>query len=238
MSSKMKGFLVYYDNEVIVCRLPDDEAGKLFKSLFPYGKECIKPNFEDTPALAMAFDILSMALDKDKENYEKKCEKNRENIAKRWNKTNTNVYERIPSDTNDTNNNNNNNNNSNINNTICSEPELTPSPSGILIPLNDKSFYDVPLDKIVLWKESYPAVDVEQELKKMVAWSHSNPTKCKTRRGVDRFINNWLAKEQDKGGNKNTRQQSQELAVSDSYAAYHEMYQKYPHRPSPDDPFQ
>ena len=54
-------FLVYYDNEVIVLRLPDDEAGKLFKSLFPYGREEIKPDFDNSPALAMAFDILSMA---------------------------------------------------------------------------------------------------------------------------------------------------------------------------------
>ena len=29
-----KCFLVYYDNEVIVCRLPDEEAGQLFKYLF------------------------------------------------------------------------------------------------------------------------------------------------------------------------------------------------------------
>ena len=121
---------------------------------------------------------------------------------------------------------------------ICSEPEPTPSPSGILIPLNDKSLYDVPLDKIALWKETYPAVDVVQELRKMVAWSHSNPMKRKTRRGVDRFINSWLAKEQDRGGNRNTRQQSSEPTSSESYAPYHEMCQKYKWEPTPDDPFQ
>jgi len=86
-------------------------------------------------------------------------------------------------------------------NTICSEPkESAPTQSGILLPLNDKSFYDVPLDKIALWKDTYPAVDVVQELKKMVAWLDSNPIKRKTRRGIDRFINNWLSREQDKGG--------------------------------------
>lgn len=52
------------------------------------------------------------------------------------------------------------------NNIICSEPEQSaPNPSGILLPLNDKSFYDVPVDKIAMWKEVYPAADVEQELK-------------------------------------------------------------------------
>lgn len=63
-------------------RLPDEEAGKLFKSLFPYGRHEIKPDFEKSPALAMAFDILSMAIDRDKEKYIKKCEKNRENGRK------------------------------------------------------------------------------------------------------------------------------------------------------------
>lgn len=93
---------------------------------------------------------------------------------------------------------------------ICSEPELPPIRSGILLILNDKSFYDVSLEKIALWKDTYPAVDVEQELKKMVAWCDSNPQKRKTKKGIERFINNWLSKEQDKGGvYKNSgRQQS------------------------------
>ncbi len=118
MSSKEKqpkGFLIYYDNEIIVYRLPDDEAGKLFKSLFPYGRENIKPDFESSPALAMAFDILSMAIDSDKKQYYQRCEKNRENIVKRWNKNNTTEYDRIPPITKDTNNNNNSNTNSNNN---------------------------------------------------------------------------------------------------------------------------
>lgn len=58
------GFSVYYDNEVIIARLTDKEAGRLFKSLFPYGREKIKPDFEKSPALAMAFDILTMAREK------------------------------------------------------------------------------------------------------------------------------------------------------------------------------
>ena len=84
MSDEIKkpSFLVYYDNEIIVLRLPDEEAGKLFKSLFPYGREKIKPDFDKNPALAMAFDILSMAIDRDKEKYVRRCEANRENGRK------------------------------------------------------------------------------------------------------------------------------------------------------------
>lgn len=55
-------------------------------------------------------------------------------------------------------------------NTVCPEPEkLAPNPGGILLPLNDKTLYDVPLDKIALWKDTYPAVDVDRELKRMAA---------------------------------------------------------------------
>ena len=102
----------------------------------------------------------------------------------------------------DTNNNVNNDNNI-INNIISLEPDKSaPNPSGILIILNDKSFYDVPLEKITMWKATYPAVDVEQELRKMGAWCDSNPTRRKTRRGVEKFINNWLSRTQDSGGTK------------------------------------
>lgn len=94
--------------------------------------------------------------------------------------------------------------------TICPEPEESaPTPSGILLPLNDKSFYGVPREKITLWRETYPAVDVEQELRRMVAWLDSNPTKRKTRRGIERFINSWLARTQDSGGSKGGREMSE-----------------------------
>ncbi len=88
-------------------------------------------------------------------------------------------------------------------NIICSEPDKSaPNQSGILIILNDKSYYDVPLEKITMWKATYPAVDVEQELRKMGAWCDSNPTRRKTKRGIEKFINNWLSRTQDSGGSK------------------------------------
>lgn len=128
--------------------------------------------------------------------------------------------------------------------TVGPEPEEpAPNPSGILLPLNDKTYYDVPLDKITLWKETYPAVDVEQELKRMIAWLDSNPTRRKTRRGITKFINTWLSREQDEGGRfKGSRQQGQELTPQDYELPeeYREMYKKHLGKkpPSPDDPFQ
>ncbi len=74
--------------------------------------------------------------------------------------------------------------------------EVEPVPSDYKIILLDKSFYEIPLEKLNFWKESYPAVDVEQELRSMAAWADANPTKRKTRRGIEKFINGWLIRSQ------------------------------------------
>ena len=243
---KKPSFLVYYDNEIIVLRLPDDEAGKLFKSLFPYGRESIKPDFDRNPALAMAFDILSMAIDRDKEKYVNRCEKNRENVKKRWSKTgkqsNTNVCNDKQSNTNYTDKDMDKDMDKDSINTISPEPDKSaPDPSGIKLPLNDKTYYDVPLSDIELWKDTYPAADVEGELKRMIAWLESNPTKKKTRRGITRFINSWLSRTQDRGGSR-TGQQAEETneqayEMPDFYKnLYAEHYKNYV--PGPEAPFQ
>lgn len=84
---------------------------------------------------------------------------------------------------------------------VCTEPDrLDTVPSIISLILNDKTFYDVCKKDVDEWKSLYPAVDVMQELRKMKGWCDSNPARRKTRRGIKRFINTWLAKEQDKGG--------------------------------------
>ena len=99
MTSTRKAFLIYYDNKILINRLSDEDAGKLLKSLFVYGEDHIKPDFDDNPALAMVFDMLSLAIDRNAEWYEEKCNKNRKNIMKRWNKDYTTEYNRKQSDT-------------------------------------------------------------------------------------------------------------------------------------------
>lgn len=93
-----------------------------------------------------------------------------------------------------------------INKDISSESnKFAPPGSGILLPLVDKSNYDVPIDKITMWEQAYPGVDVKQELYKMRAWLESNPTKQKTARGINRFINLWLDREQNSGKAKGVK---------------------------------
>lgn len=77
-------------------------------------------------------------------------------------------------------------------------PKTAKLPVIISISLNDNSEYPITQPDIDSWAELYPAVDIMQELRKMKGWANSNPTKRKTVKGIKRFINLWLAKEQDK----------------------------------------
>ena len=56
-------------------------------------------------------------------------------------------------------------------------------------------------DDISAWSEAYPACDIRGELKKMGEWLKANPDKKKIR--YRRFIVNWLARTQDRGGSGN-----------------------------------
>lgn len=68
--------------------------------------------------------------------------------------------------------------------------------------LNDGTYFPVTQEDINHWEELYPAVNVSQEIRKMIGWSESNPSKRKTKRGVRTFITNWLSREQDKAPTK------------------------------------
>ena len=84
---------------------------------------------------------------------------------------------------------------------ICSEPYKPPTePPVITLTLNDKSEYGITQKEIDEFQELYPAVNVMQELRNMKGWCINNPKKRKTKSGIKRFINGWLAREQDQGG--------------------------------------
>lgn len=49
------------------------------------------------------------------------------------------------------------------------------------------------------WAAAYPACDLDRQLAAMHAWLTANPTKAR-KSNYERFITNWLAREQDRGG--------------------------------------
>lgn len=71
------------------------------------------------------------------------------------------------------------------------------TPAAISLPLNDGTEYPITEGQVREFADLYPAVDVPQALRAMRGWCVTNPTNRKTRSGVLRFVNRWLAKEQD-----------------------------------------
>ena len=66
------------------------------------------------------------------------------------------------------------------------------------VPLNDGTDWLPTLTEYEEYKRLYASVNVANEFKKIRAWCLSNPAKRKTKNGVKRFVNAWLAREQDK----------------------------------------
>lgn len=68
--------------------------------------------------------------------------------------------------------------------------------------LNDGGTYKVTRSEAERYQALYPAVDVMQELRNAAGWLEGNPTRRKTKAGIKRYINGWLAREQDNGKGK------------------------------------
>lgn len=84
-----------------------------------------------------------------------------------------------------------------------SEPEQAEllSPEFLRIPLNQGE-YVIRESEICEWETLYPALDVRQEVREVLAWNLANPTKRKTATGVREHIRRWLSKAQDMGGSR------------------------------------
>ena len=63
-----------------------------------------------------------------------------------------------------------------------------------LIPLKDGTDYEPDNDFLMELQRAYQGIDLEFQFKKMRIWCLSNASRRKTRRGIKRFINNWLAR--------------------------------------------
>ena len=61
-------------------------------------------------------------------------------------------------------------------------------------------FQNVTDSHLVKWKDAYPAVNVDQQLKAIDVWLIANPKKAHKSNWM-RCIINWLSREQDRGGN-------------------------------------
>lgn len=203
---------IYRDFIDVAKELDDEERGRLFLAIMQYA------NGEEVPPLKgaekIAFVVLRSQIDRDDAAHDEYIEKQRENgkrggrpkkdkpvnknpknpTLKKQNPKNLDIDIDIDTDRDiDT--------DIDIDGEDSAEPE-TVSPPVISLPLNDGSFYPISQEQCHEWAGLYPAVDVIQQLRGMVGWLNANPSRRKTKRGINAFVNRWLSKEQDRGGSK------------------------------------
>lgn len=72
--------------------------------------------------------------------------------------------------------------------------ESTPLASHEKIVFDGRQFLNIN-GELSVWREAYPAINVEAELRKAAAWLVANPKNKKSQYG--RFLNSWLSRAQD-----------------------------------------
>ena len=86
---------------------------------------------------------------------------------------------------------------------VCSEPSSGLEAGGrkdaVFVTIISNTGEEIPITEslVKLWEQTYPAVDVRQELQRMKSWAINNPKNRKTKGGMQRFCDNWLARTQN-----------------------------------------
>lgn len=88
---------------------------------------------------------------------------------------------------------------------VCAELPSSPPPAAVL-PLVDGSDFPIAQETVDELSRLYPAVDVDQQLRNMRGWLLANPKNRKTKAGIMRFVNSWLAREQNRTRPQNQQQ--------------------------------
>lgn len=75
------------------------------------------------------------------------------------------------------------------------ERDIKEGAPALLFPLKDGTEYPLGLAKIFEYEKTYRNIDVSFEVKKCLQWNVDNPGKRKTKQGILKHINGWLADE-------------------------------------------
>ena len=183
MTTKRDSIVVYRSFYEAAKALTDKEELELYRAIFEFGLD--HKNAEMGPMAAAMFKLIKPQLEANYKKWQNGMRGGRPKQEESKDKPKDNQKE--TKDEPNENVNVNDNDNANV---------------FIGLQLNDKSLFPIFDDDLGKWRDLYPAVNVEQELRNMVGWIDGNPTKRKTKSGIKKFINSWLSKEQDQGGRR------------------------------------
>lgn len=99
------------------------------------------------------------------------------------------------------NNDNNKNERSNINIAQTAPPLRKVAPQ-ISFSFEERKFLHLDERDLLQWKETYPSIDINIEMKKMIEWCLSNEKKSKSKKLWRKFITNWLSNANEKAINQ------------------------------------
>ena len=183
MTTKRDSIVVYRSFYEAAKALTDKEELELYRAIFEFGLD--HKNAEMGPMAAAMFKLIKPQLEANYKKWQNGMRGGRPKQEESKDKPKDNQKE--TKDEPNENENVNANDNANV---------------FIGLELNDKSLFPIFDDDLDKWRDLYPAVNVEQELRNMVGWIDGNPTRRKTKSGIKKFINSWLSKEQDQGGRR------------------------------------
>ena len=183
MTTKRDSIVVYRSFYEAAKALTDKEELELYRAIFEFGLD--HKNAEMGPMAAAMFKLIKPQLEANYKKWQNGMRGGRPKQEESKDKPKDNQKETKPQPNENVN--VNDNDNANV---------------FIRLELNDKSLFPIFDDDLGKWRDLYPAVNVEQELRNMVGWIDGNPTKRKTKSGIKKFINSWLSKEQDQGGRR------------------------------------
>lgn len=111
---------------------------------------------------------------------------------------------------------------------LCAELDKPATPHEVpavaTLPLSNGEDYPITQEQIAEWSKVFPAVDIPYQLGRMKVWCEANPKKKKTRRGILKFVTNWLGNRQDKGGDKTQTEMDTPAPVwVDQHKEHHEI---------------
>lgn len=188
----MKYLKIFTDFAEKVDQLNDAEVGRLFRAMLVYAETGTEQDLKGNERFLWS--TARQEINRQRESYENMCSTNKRIATERYGalRSSTEKHEACQDKDKDK--------DKDKKEKISTDVDIQKKAAVISLVLNDGTEYGVEQEAIDKWASLYPAVDVMQELRKMAGWLDANRTRRKTRRGVEKFINGWLAREQDKGG--------------------------------------
>ena len=196
----------------VLNELDERELKTVFDAIGAYAVRGEEPRF--TGALAALWVELRSRIDYDRKRYEAVCERNRENGSrggrpKKSGGVSENPEKPKKPEGKGNGNGNGDGNGKDISYQKVSDDTFSPDQRGNVAPgrrsagekirfdyEGDAKIHGVTPEQLAVWEENFPALDVQQELRKAAVWLDANRKQRK--HDVKRFLASWLARAQDR----------------------------------------